>query len=155
MRGAIQVECGKTNHRKCHEITKPTGQFLHILHCSEQRQYFTKCGDALRFSTALFPLWTEYPFLLQQLLLLYTLKVHFSHTIGYRPYIQAIYLLNAIGLSPGGSSTVHIYTKTIHRTTQNKQYIEQHNNLGECRPCPVLARFTLAFALQLRKKHGK
>ena len=36
-----------------------------------------------------------------------------------------IYLLTAIGLSPGGSSTVHIYTQTIHRTTQNKQYIEQ------------------------------
>jgi len=32
-----------------------------------------------------------------------------------------IYLLTAIGLSPGGSSTVHIYTPTIHRTTQNKQ----------------------------------
>ena len=42
-----------------------------------------------------------------------------------------IYLLTAIGLSPGGSSTVHIYTQTIHRTTQNKQYIEQHNNLGQ------------------------
>jgi len=41
-----------------------------------------------------------------------------------------IYLLTAIGLSPGGSSTVHIDTQTIHRTTQNKQYIEQHNNLG-------------------------
>jgi len=27
-------------------------------------------------------------------------------------------LLTAIGLSPGGSSTVHIYTQTIHRTTQ-------------------------------------
>jgi len=26
-----------------------------------------------------------------------------------------IYLLTAIGLSPGGSSTVHIYTQTIHR----------------------------------------
>jgi len=29
-----------------------------------------------------------------------------------------IYLLTAIGLSPGASSTVHIYTQTIHRTTQ-------------------------------------
>jgi len=37
-----------------------------------------------------------------------------------------IYLLAAIGLTPGGSSTVHIYTQTIHRTTQNKQYIEQN-----------------------------
>jgi len=27
-------------------------------------------------------------------------------------------LLSAIGLTPGGSSTVHIYTQTIHRTTQ-------------------------------------
>jgi len=29
-----------------------------------------------------------------------------------------IYLLTAIGLPPGGSSTVHIYTQIIHRTTQ-------------------------------------
>jgi len=31
-----------------------------------------------------------------------------------------IYLLTAIGLSSGGSSTVHIYTQTVrvHRTTQ-------------------------------------
>ena len=54
-----------------------------------------------------------------------------------------IYLLTAIGLSPSGSSTVHIYTQTIHRMAQNKQYIEQHNNLGECGPCPVLASYTL------------
>ena len=29
-----------------------------------------------------------------------------------------IYLLTVIGLTPSGSSTVHIYTQTIHRTTQ-------------------------------------
>jgi hypothetical protein len=29
-----------------------------------------------------------------------------------------LYLLTATGLTPGGSSTVHIYTQTIHRTTQ-------------------------------------
>jgi len=29
-----------------------------------------------------------------------------------------IYLLTEIGLIPGGSSTVHIYTQTTHRTTQ-------------------------------------
>jgi len=60
-----------------------------------------------------------------------------------------IYLLTSIGLSPGGSSTVHIYTQTIRRTIQNKQYIEQHNNLSG--PCPALASYTLAFALQPRK----
>ena len=63
--------------------------------------------------------------------------------------------LTAIGQPPGGSSTVHIYTQTIQRTTQNKQYIQQHKNQKECRPCPVFAGFTLTFALQLRKKHGK
>ena len=66
-----------------------------------------------------------------------------------------IYLLTAIGMSPGGSSTVHIYTQTVHRTTQNKQYVEEHNNLGECGLCPVLVSYILAFALRLRKKHGK
>ena len=29
-----------------------------------------------------------------------------------------IYLLTAICLTPGGSSTVNFYTQTIHRTTQ-------------------------------------
>jgi len=41
-------------------------------------------------------------------------------------------LLTAIGLTAGGSSTVHIYTQTIHRTTQKAQTIhsvEQHNSL--------------------------
>jgi len=28
-----------------------------------------------------------------------------------------IYLLTAVVLTPGGSSTVHIYTQTIYRTT--------------------------------------
>jgi len=58
-------------------------------------------------------------------------------------------LLIAIGLTPDGSSTVHIYTQTIHRTTQIT------TNWEECGPCPVFASYTLAFALQLRKKHGK
>ena len=66
------------------------------------------------------------------------------------------------------SYSAHIHTQTIQRTTQNKQYIEQHKNtwntkkyieqhknLEEWEPCPVFAGFTLAFALQRRKKHGK
>jgi len=59
-----------------------------------------------------------------------------------------IYLLTAIGLSPGGSSTVHIYTQTIHRTTQL-------TNWEEWGPCPVFASYTLAFALQLSEKQRK
>jgi hypothetical protein len=53
-------------------------------------------------------------------------------------YYDMIYLLTAIGFPPGGSSIVHIYTKTIHRTTQNKQYIEQHKNCGRARAVPRL-----------------
>jgi len=59
-----------------------------------------------------------------------------------------IHFLTTIGLTPGGSSTVHIYTQTTHRTTHL-------TNWEECGPCPVFARYTLAFTLQLRKKHGK
>ena len=69
-----------------------------------------------------------------------------------------IYLFTTIGLTPGGSSTVHIYTQTVHRTTQSTQTIHRTahlTNLEECRPCPVFASYTLAFALQLMKKHGK
>jgi len=79
-----------------------------------------------------------------------------------------IYLLTAIGLTPSGSSTVHIYTQTIHRTTQLTQTIHRttqltqtvhrtthFTNWEECGPCPVFASYTLAFALQLRKKHRK
>ena len=57
---------------------------------------------------------------------------------------DAIHLLTAVGLTPSSSSTVYIYTQTIHKTTQLI--------LEEFVPCPVFAGFTLAFVLQLRKK---
>jgi hypothetical protein len=33
--------------------------------------------------------------------------------------------------------------------------IQNTKILEECGPCPIFAGYTLAFALQLRKKHGK
>ena len=36
-----------------------------------------------------------------------------------------MYLLTAIGLTPGGSSTVQIYKQTIQRTTQSTQTIHR------------------------------
>ena len=51
--------------------------------------------------------------------------------------VYLMYLLTAIGLSPGGKSTVHIYTQTIHRTIQNKEYTE-HNNFARVRAVPRL-----------------
>jgi hypothetical protein len=44
--------------------------------------------------------------------------------------------LTAIGLPPDGSSTVHIYTQTVHRTTQNKQYIEQRKMVEDKKTMP-------------------
>jgi uncharacterized integral membrane protein len=41
----------------------------------------------------------------------------------------SIYLLTAVGLTLGGSSTVHIYTQTIHRTTQSTQTIHRTTQL--------------------------
>ena len=73
--------------------------------------------------------------------------------------------LTAIGQPPVGSSTVHIYTQTIHRTTQNKQYVEQHKNTQNntkkntqnntkirksAGRSPSFAGFTQEFAIQLR-----
>jgi hypothetical protein len=49
-----------------------------------------------------------------------------------------ICLLTAIWLPPGGNSTIHTYTQTIHRTTQNKKYIEQHKNFGRVWAVPRL-----------------
>jgi len=45
----------------------------------------------------------------------YDFGLYLSKVI-YVKYI--IYLSTAIGLTPCGSSTVHIYTQTIHRTKQ-------------------------------------
>ena len=64
-----------------------------------------------------------------------------------------LYLLTAIGLSPGGST--HLHTNNTENNTNNNRTTQITNNVEECGPCHVFASFTLAFALQLRKKHGK
>jgi hypothetical protein len=58
----------------------------------------------------------------------------------------------------------------VQYTFTHKQYTEKHNGteyternvhsskkkeIWKCWPCPVFASYTLAFALQLRKNHGK
>jgi hypothetical protein len=63
-----------------------------------------------------------------------------------------IYLSTAVGLTPDGSTHLHI-NNTWNITFNNKT--TQMTNLEECWPCPVFANYTLAFALQLREKHGK
>jgi hypothetical protein len=64
-----------------------------------------------------------------------------------------IYLLTAIGLTPGGST--HLQTNNTENNTNNYRTTQIETNVEECGPCPVFASFTLAFALQLRKKHRR
>jgi len=63
-----------------------------------------------------------------------------------------IYLLTTVGLPPGGSSAVHIYTQTIHRMTQNKQCIEQHTNFGRVWSVPHLGEFYPGICLTTEEK---
>jgi hypothetical protein len=88
-----------------------------------------------------------------------------------------IYLLAAVGMTPGDSSsvhiyiqtpgdssTVHIYTQTVHRTMQLTNLVGRlsgirtqsgQTNWEDCGPCPVFVIYILACALQMRKKYGK
>jgi hypothetical protein len=52
----------------------------------------------------------------------------------------------------------------VQYTFTHKQYTEyrersihknKNKNIGKCGPCPVFVSYTLAYALQLKKKHGK
>jgi hypothetical protein len=56
--------------------------------------------------------------------------------------VDDIYL-TAVGLTPGGSSTTHIYTQTVHLHTNSTHNTEigkwyRERNIGKCGPCPVL-----------------
>jgi hypothetical protein len=62
--------------------------------------------------------------------------------------------LTAVGLTPSGSSRSHIYTQTVH-IIQRKENNTENGKIRKCGPGPVFANYTLAFALQLRKEHGK
>jgi hypothetical protein len=68
---------------------------------------------------------------------------------------EMIYLLTAIGLSPGGSSTVHIYIQTIHRMTQIKQHIEQHKKFGRVHTVPRLCKLYPGICLRTEEKAWK
>jgi len=69
--------------------------------------------------------------------------------------LRMIYLLTAVGFPPGGSSTVHIYTQTIHRVTQNKQYVEQHKNFGRVQFVPRLCGLYPGICLTTEEKAWK
>jgi len=78
------------------------------------------------------------------------LFVHQHVSIGVANFIRAnykdddddmmIYLLTAVGLSPGGSS--HLYANNTWNNTYNKRTIQITTNVEECGPWPVFASFT-------------
>jgi hypothetical protein len=76
-----------------------------------------------------------------------------SHNISLMILYKIISLLTAFALSPGCST--HLHTNNIQNNTNNNRTTQIQTNVEECGPCNVFASFTLAFDLQLRKKHGK
>jgi hypothetical protein len=65
-------------------------------------------------------------------------------------------------------AVVYIYAQIVHRiqrtehttikrkkTNTRKKNNNYKEKIGKCGPCPIFASYTLAFALQLRKKHGQ
>ena len=66
-----------------------------------------------------------------------------------------IYLLTAIGLSPGGSGTVHIYTQTIYRTTQITTEQYKWQLFGRVRAVPRLCKFYPGICLTPEEKARK
>jgi len=62
--------------------------------------------------------------------------------MGFKIKVFVIFViyLTAIELTAAGSSTVHSYTQTVHRTTHL-------TNWEDCGLCPVFASYSLAFDL--------
>jgi len=54
-----------------------------------------------------------------------------------------IYLLTAIGLSPGGST--HLHTNNTQNNTNNNRRTQITTDVEECGPCHIFVSFTLTF----------
>jgi hypothetical protein len=90
----------------------------------------------------------------------YTLISVVSYTIYYiRIYIYIyihlfIFNCNLVDTWWQQYST-HLHTNFTQNTENGTYIIIKRKKKGKCWPCPVFSSCTLAFALQLRKKHGK
>jgi hypothetical protein len=76
----------------------------------------------------------------------------FFHWVWYEIFV------NCKWVATRDSCTIHIYTQTIHRTTQNKQYIvqhkiwEQYKNFGKVRAVPRLGELYPGICLTTEEK---
>jgi hypothetical protein len=80
-----------------------------------------------------------------------TVVLYIWVTLGLKKLI--IYLLTAIGLSPGGST--HLHTNNTQNNTNNNRTTQITNNVKECGPCPVFASFYPGICLTTEKKARK
>ena len=58
-------------------------------------------------------------------------------------------------MTPGGSSTVHIYTQTIHRTTQSTQTINRTTQFRKSAAVPLLCELYRGIRLTAEEKARK
>jgi hypothetical protein len=113
--------------RLCYSLTGPQRYWMLT---GRYRLYepatLTKCGTAR-------PCWCwagEWLLLCSEIYITYvqTLCRHKLRFLNVSLAVLMVYgmtYLTSAGLTPGGSSTVHIYTQTIHRTTQSTQTIHK------------------------------
>jgi hypothetical protein len=72
----------------------------------------------------------------------------------WTPFSQyIIYLLTAVGLSPGGST--HLHTSNTRNNTNNNRITQITNNVEECGPCPVFASVYPGICLTTEEKARK
>jgi hypothetical protein len=69
-------------------------------------------------------------------------------------YPVVLLFSTAIGLTPSGSSTVHIYTQTVHRIQKNGTYIAIKKN-WDVRAMPHLCELYLGICLTTEEKARK
>jgi hypothetical protein len=51
--------------------------------------------------------------------------------------------------------SINLHTSNTQITEKGTYKTIMRKSIGKCGPCPVFASYTLAFSLQLGKKHGK
>jgi hypothetical protein len=70
-----------------------------------------------------------------------------AHTVYSYLIYDTVHIFNRNWVDTRWQQYTHLHTNNTHNTEKGKFW--------KCGPCPVFASYTLVFALQLRKKHGK
>jgi hypothetical protein len=86
-------------------------------------------------------------------------RIQCSGFIKCQEFLYYYQSVTAIGLTPGGSSTVHIYTPTVHREQNIRNNYKELNQLQEknweVRALPCLCELHPGIWLTTEEKYGK